>query len=30
MHLLSINHKYTQPYYFPLLLKLAAQKENMD
>jgi hypothetical protein len=30
LHLLSINHKCTQPYYFPLLLKLAAQKERMD
>jgi hypothetical protein len=30
LHLLSINHKCTQPYYFPLLLKLAAQKEMMD
>jgi hypothetical protein len=26
LHLLSINHKCTQPCYFPLLLKLAAQK----
>jgi hypothetical protein len=26
LHLLSINHKFTQPCYFPLLLKLAAQK----
>jgi hypothetical protein len=30
LHLLSINHKCTQPYYFPLLLKPAAQKERMD
>jgi hypothetical protein len=30
LHLLSTNHKYTQPYYFPLLLKPAAQKERMD
>jgi hypothetical protein len=28
--LLSINHKCTQPYYFPLLLKPTAQKEKMD
>jgi hypothetical protein len=28
--LLSTNHKCTQPCYFPLLLKLAAQKEKMD
>jgi hypothetical protein len=27
LHLLSTNHKCTQPCYFPLLLKLAAQKE---
>jgi hypothetical protein len=26
----STNHKCTQPCYFPLLLKLAAQKEKMD
>jgi hypothetical protein len=26
LHLLSINHKCTQPCYFPLLLKPAAQK----
>jgi hypothetical protein len=26
-HLLSTNHKCTQPCYFPLLLKHAAQKE---
>jgi hypothetical protein len=30
LHLLSINHKCTQPCYFPLLLKLAAQKEMID
>jgi hypothetical protein len=30
LHLLSTNHKYTQPSYFPLLLKPAAQKEKMD
>jgi hypothetical protein len=30
MYLLSTNHKCTQPYYFPLLLKPAAQKERMD
>jgi hypothetical protein len=30
MHLLSTNHKCTQPCYFPLLLKSAAQKERMD
>jgi hypothetical protein len=30
LHLLSTNHKCTQPYYFPLLLKPAAQKEVMD
>jgi hypothetical protein len=30
LHLLSTNHKCTQPCYFPLLLKLAAQKERMD
>jgi hypothetical protein len=30
MHFLSTNHKCTQPCYFPLLLKLAAQKEKMD
>jgi hypothetical protein len=29
-HLLSTNHKCTQPCYFPLLLKLAAQKEMKD
>jgi hypothetical protein len=27
LHLLSTNHKCTQPCYFPLLLKPAAQKE---
>jgi hypothetical protein len=26
LHLLSTNHKYTQPCYFPLLYKPAAQK----
>jgi hypothetical protein len=30
LHLLSTNHKYTQPCYFPLLLKPDAQKEKMD
>jgi hypothetical protein len=30
LHLLSTNHKCTQPCYFPLLLKHAAQKERMD
>jgi hypothetical protein len=30
LHLLSINHKCTQPCYFPLLLKPVAQKEVMD
>jgi hypothetical protein len=30
LHLLSINYKCTQPCYFPLLLKPAAQKEKMD
>jgi hypothetical protein len=30
LHLQSTNHKCTQPYYFPLLLKPAAQKEKMD
>jgi hypothetical protein len=30
LHLLSTNHKCTQPCYFPLLLKLVAQKERMD
>jgi hypothetical protein len=29
LHLLSTNHKCTQPRYFPLLLKPAAQKEKM-
>jgi hypothetical protein len=29
-HLLSTNHKCTQPCYFPLLLKPAAQKERME
>jgi hypothetical protein len=30
LHLLSTNHKCTQPCYFLLLLKPAAQKERMD
>jgi hypothetical protein len=30
LHLLSTNHKCTQPCYFLLLLKSAAQKEKMD
>jgi hypothetical protein len=30
LHLLSTNHKCTQPCYFPLLLNPAAQKERMD
>jgi hypothetical protein len=30
LHLLSTNHKCTQPCYFPFLLKPAAQKEKMD
>jgi hypothetical protein len=30
LHLLSTNHKSTQPCYFSLLLKPAAQKEKMD
>jgi hypothetical protein len=30
LHLLSSNHKCTQPCYFPLLLKPTAQKEKMD
>jgi hypothetical protein len=30
LHLLSTNHKFTQPCYFPLLLKPEAQKERMD
>jgi hypothetical protein len=30
LHLLSTNHKCTQPRYFPLLLKPATQKEKMD
>jgi hypothetical protein len=30
LHLLSTNNKCTQHCYFPLLLKLAAQKERMD
>jgi hypothetical protein len=30
VHLLSSNHKCTQPCYFPLLLKPVAQMEKMD
>jgi hypothetical protein len=30
LHLLSTNHKCTQPCYFPVLLKPAAQKEKME
>jgi hypothetical protein len=30
LHLLNTIHKCTQPCYFPLLLKPAAQKEKMD
>jgi hypothetical protein len=30
LHLLSTNHKCTEPCYFSLLLKHAAQKERMD
>jgi hypothetical protein len=30
LHLLSTNHKCTQPCCFPLLLKPTAQKEKMD
>jgi hypothetical protein len=30
LHLRSTNNKCSQPYYFPLLLKPAAQKEKMD
>jgi hypothetical protein len=30
LHVLSTNHMCTQPCYFPLLLKPAAQKEKMD
>jgi hypothetical protein len=30
LHLLSTNHKCTQPYYFLLLFKPAAQKEKID
>jgi hypothetical protein len=30
LHSLSTNHKCTEPSYFPLLLKPAAQKEMMD
>jgi hypothetical protein len=29
LQLLNTNHKCTQPFYFPLLLKFAAQKEKM-
>jgi hypothetical protein len=29
LHLLSTNHKCTEPCYFPLLLKPAAEKEKM-
>jgi hypothetical protein len=30
LHLLSTNHKCTQPYYFSLVLKPATQKKKMD
>jgi hypothetical protein len=30
LYLLSTNRNCTQPCYFPLLLKLAAQKEKVD
>jgi hypothetical protein len=30
LHLLSTDHKCTQPCYFPLLLKPAPQKEKVD
>jgi hypothetical protein len=30
LHMLSTNHKCTQPCYFPLLPKPAAKKEKMD
>jgi hypothetical protein len=30
LHLLSTNHKCTQPCYFPLLLKPVAQTEKMS
>jgi hypothetical protein len=30
LHLLSTNHKCTQPCYFPLLLQPIAQKEKMN
>jgi hypothetical protein len=30
LHLMSTNHKCTQPCYFPPLLKPTAQKERMD
>jgi hypothetical protein len=29
LYLLSTNHEYTQPYYFPLLYKSATQKVKM-
>jgi hypothetical protein len=30
LHGMSTNNKYTQPRYFPLLIKPAAQKDMMD
>jgi hypothetical protein len=30
LHMLSTNHKCTQPCYFPMLLKSAAQMEKTD
>jgi hypothetical protein len=30
LHLVSMNHKFTQPCYFPLLYKPAAYKVKMD
>jgi hypothetical protein len=30
VHLLSTNHKCTQPCYFPMLYKLATQKVKID
>jgi hypothetical protein len=30
LHLLSTNHKCTQPCYFPLLYNIVAQKVKMD
>jgi hypothetical protein len=30
LHLLSTNHKCTQPCYFPMLYKTTAQKVKMD